>query len=565
MNDFISNYTPGFGTQVAQQSGAMNANQTMNTGQVSNVQAIISELKVGDLFQGEIISVAGEEVQLALMNGQYLMARLEGQVQLAIGQLLNFQVQSNDGTKIVLKPVYQNLLQQQVGEAALKAANLPVNAKNLQLVSFMIEQGLPIDKNTLPNIYRQVLQHPEHELSFLLKMYKLKLPITEENILQFQQYKNMEHKLVDGMKEVSVEIQKLYDTLAGKTENVSFSITNNPTMVQQANQFMEQIIRILAEEGKSVLGKSDVTMVSQNNAVFQEDTALQGDNITNVVDGDALLGQRLLNQNLTMLPKEQVITQQISLESVDDVLHILEQNKIDMKQFHDFLQGDSAYLQNLPEEEKVKIYSSLAFRRLLQNTMQKDWMLTPQEVGEENQVERLYQRLLQTSARLADVMQETTQGMAMQPKSAQNMQQNLEFMNQMNQMFQYVQLPIKLSDGQAHGELYVYTNKKHMAQNEGTLTALLQLDMEYLGSMDIHVSLQTQDNKVTTKFFLGEDVIELVKSHLESLNQRLKGQGYVVKTLVQERKDSKTVLERLEEHVTGTITPLSYQSFDIRA
>lgn len=553
MNDFISNYTPRFETQVAQQSGAVNANQTTNTVQLGNGQANLLELKVGDMFQGEIIAVAGEEVQLALLNGQYLTARLEGQVQMAIGQLLNFQVQSNDGLKIVLKPVYQNLLQQQVGEAALKAANLPVNAKNLRLVSAMIEQGLPIDKNTLPHIYRQVLLHPEHDLSSLLKMYKLKLPITEENITQFQQYKNLEHKLLDGVKEVSEEIQKLYDTLGGKEENSSILTINNPPMLQKANQFMEQIIRILVEERKN-----DVTMVSQNEE-------LQGISMNNVVDEPVLSEQQLFHQNPTVLSNEQVITQQISLESADDVLHILEQDKIDIKLFCDLLQGDNFQLQKLPEEEKAKIYCSSAFRRLLQNTMQKDWMLTPQEIGEENQVERLYRRLLQTCSRFADVMQETAQGLTMQPRAAQNMQQNLEFMNQMNQMFQYVQLPIKLTDGQAHGELYVYTNKKHMAQNEGTLTALLQLDMEHLGSMDIHVSLQTKDNKITTKFFLEEDVIELVESHLESLEQRLKGQGYVVKTLVQERKDSKTVLERLEEHVTGTLTPLSYQAFDIRA
>ena len=79
-------------------------------------------------------------------------------------------------------------------------------------------------------------------------------------------------------------------------------------------------------------------------------------------------------------------------------------------------------------------------------------MLTPQEIGEENQVERLYQRLMRTNARLVEIMNDATQGMTIQPRTVQNMQQNLEFMHQMNQMFQYVQLPIKLTEGQAHGE-----------------------------------------------------------------------------------------------------------------
>ena len=578
MNDFISNYTPGFGAQTthAQQTGVTVAQQPMSTTQSNIAQAIISELRPGDVFQGEIISVGGEEVQLALLNGQYLTARLEGQVQLAIGQLLNFQVQSNDNTKIVLKPIYQNLLQQQVGEAALKAANLPVNTKNLQLVSALIEQGLPIDKHTLPQIYRQVLQHPESDLVSLLKMNKLNLPITEENIVQYQQYKNLEYKLLDGMQEMSDEIQKLYDALLGKTESVTVQSLNNQAMMQKANGFIDQMIRIFAEEGKVVDANGQKSFALQSDRMVQENstsnhviTGKENVAVQQEIILEPALQTGAQNAASTQMQaqkaQEQIFMQQIQPKSVDAVLQLLDQNKLDMRVLYELIQGENPFALSLTAQDKAKIYDSPAFRKLLQTTMQKDWMLTPQEVGEENQVERLYQRLLQTSTRIADVMSDAAQGMAMQPRAAQNLQQNLEFMHQMNQVFQYVQLPIKLSDGQAHGELYVYTNKKHLAQNEGTLTALLHLDMEHLGNMDIHVSLQTQDNRVTTKFFLDEEVIALIEEHLSGLNRRLAEQGYCVKTVVQVREETKTVLEQLEEHVTGTVTPLSYQAFDIRA
>lgn len=588
MSDFISNYTQGFGTQTTQ-TGMTKAQQMSQILQQNNGQAAIAELKPGDVFQGEIISVGGEEVQLALLNGQYLTARLEGQVQLAIGQLLNFQVQSNDSSKIVLKPVYQNLLQQQVGEAALKAANLPVNAKNMQLVSALIEQGLPIDKNSLPQIYRQVLQHPESDVVSLLKMYKLKLPITDENIQQYNQYKNLEHKLLDGMKEVSDEIWKLYDELSGKAGSSQTQQMGNQVAVQKANDYMEQILRIFAEEGKSLETDTKMTIVSQNAHVTGEETVEiqfnlneqnhitsnhenvnQGIVIGQFGNGAEHALQSELQNNVSaqmqgQVTQEQTLGQQVQPQSVDELLQLLDQDKLNIRTLQELLQGENIFAQSLSAQDKERIYDSSAFRRMLQDTIQKEWMLTPQEIGEERQVEKLYQRLLQTSAKLAEAMNDVAQGMEMQPRAAQNIQQNLEFMNQMNQVFQYVQLPIKLSDGQAHGELYVYTNKKHLAQNEGTLTALLHLDMEHLGSMDIHVSLQTQDNKVTTKFFLEEEVIELVEEHLEDLNHRLIGQGYVVKTLVQARKETKTVLEQLEEYVTGTVTPLSYQAFDIRA
>ena len=66
----------------------------------------LSELQAGDTFQGEIASVNGQEIQLQLSNGQYMTAKLEAQMQLALGQILNFEVQSNENNRIVLKPLY---------------------------------------------------------------------------------------------------------------------------------------------------------------------------------------------------------------------------------------------------------------------------------------------------------------------------------------------------------------------------------------------------------------------------------------------------------------------------
>lgn len=151
-----------------------------------------------------------------------------------------------------------------------------------------------------------------------------------------------------------------------------------------------------------------------------------------------------------------------------------------------------------------------------------------------------------------------------------NISENVEFMNQMNQMFSYVQLPLKLGNSQAHGDLYVYTNKKNMARKDGMLTAFLHLDMDNLGSLDVSISLastavQTGRNQVTTKFYLDEDVIALVEEHIDELAQRLSKKGYQCKNMILEKEEDKTVLEHIGEQVAGGSAVLSYQTFDTRA
>ena len=152
-------------------TGYYGVNQAGNTMQ----SADISQLQPGDVFQGEVVSVNGQDVQIELTNGQYLAAKLERDVQIALGQMLNFEVKSNKDNKIILRQsdnAGAQLLR--VGEAALRTANLSVNEKNLKLVADLIENGMPIDKKTLMSVNRLLLQHPQAEAGSIMKMVKLK-------------------------------------------------------------------------------------------------------------------------------------------------------------------------------------------------------------------------------------------------------------------------------------------------------------------------------------------------------------------------------------------------------
>ena len=60
-------------------------------------------------------------------------------------------------------------------------------------------------------------------------------------------------------------------------------------------------------------------------------------------------------------------------------------------------------------------------------------------------------------------------------KTAADIQGNVEFMNQINQAYTYVQIPLQMSGQNASAELFVYTNKKALAEGDRELTAFLHL------------------------------------------------------------------------------------------
>ncbi len=635
MDSFLSGFSNNYdGTQIGQ-GYAGNVYSAGNTGAGSPQGVDVTQLVPGDTFQGEITSVNGEDVQIQLANGQYMVAKLERDVQVAIGQVLNLQVQSNKDNRVVLKPVQDGRMQMlRVGEMALRAAHMAVNDKNLALVSKLIENGMSIDKNTLMLFNRLTLQNPNAGMAELIRLTKLQLPVNDTNIAQIQNYQNMEHRLLDGIKEASEEILKFYEALAGKAQgqgNQGASVNNvmpdagqgaaapGNAALEGGGKFMEQVLVLLAgEEGQNSEAKQTVNGNNnmgnqQENQNIQNDSTLQADEenlqekdirnqtadnggVKNNAQEHILQenhnGREVSGKDTGQLPKvgesmadEQQKGVQADSKQLDAILSqlkgekttllpakmisLIREGKLDIKDMKQLLL-DSEIGRQLTTGQKAVIFRSEPFQSMLKNGLQKQWTLTPQDLMQEGKVEEFYQRLAKESSQLARMMNEAMQaggqtGNASQARAMGNINENVEFMNQMNQMFSYVQLPMKLSNSQAHGDLYVYTNKKNLARRDGMLTAFLHLDMDYLGALDVSISLQTEKNQVTTKFYLDEDSIKLVGEHMDELSQRLLKKGYQCKNMVLEKDEDKTVLEHIEEQVAGGSAVLSYQTFDTRA
>ncbi len=607
LSGFSRGYTGNIGTGHA---GSMSGAGSVSAAGGQNVD--VTQLKTGDTFQGEITSVNGEDVQIQLANGQYLAAKLARDVQVALGQVMNLQVQSNKDNRVVLKPVYDGNSQMlRVGEAALRAANMAVNEKNLQLVAKLIENGMSIDKNTLMTYNRLALQNSNIDLSNIIKLNKLQLPVTQENARQLENYQNLEHKILDGVKSAADELVKTFESLLGEGTPLS----NVPAgALQNGAKFMEQALTLLGGENdpesaavKTQPGEAGTTAGAVNGEASEQagtasaektadmgNVAMQQEGVK-IIRGDLpkdaqgipsdKIQEQLQQEGQTQTTSADSAQKNAEGESFKELLNLIKGEKSEnvpdkiiqymssgKAQFKDIRQFllDTEFGKSLTPEQKAKIFHSDPFKSLLKDGLQKQWTLTPEELFKDGKVEEFYQKLLRESSQLTKLMNEAMQSGAQsanapQAKAMGNIAENVEFINQMNQMLNYVQLPLKFGNSQAHGDLYVYTNKKHMARGDGMLTAFLHLDMDYLGSLDVSIALQTQKGQITTKFYLDEDSIALVEEHIGELSARLEKKGYRCKNMILEKDEDKTVLEHVEEQVAAGSAVIGYQTFDTRA
>ncbi len=217
------------------------------------------------------------------------------------------------------------------------------------------------------------------------------------------------------------------------------------------------------------------------------------------------------------------------------------------------------------KEELLKLFGSKEYGRILNQHIGQQWTIRPEEVANKKDVEALYNRLRQQTMRLTESLGQAAKDTPL-AKSLTTVQNNIDFMNQLNQMFNYIQLPLKMSGGEAHGDLYVYTNKKSAVREDGSVSALLHLDMDHLGPLDVYVVLKEQ--RVNTQFYLqDESMIDFIADHIHILNERLEKRGYSMHAEMKVREDEKETVDVMKKITAqeSRSALLAQYAFDVRA
>ena len=179
----------------------------------SGMQKVVStleELSSGSVFEGTVSSVKNGKVTLALSDGQTITARLSGKVPLSQGTPMFFQVKSNDGVTIEIKP-YTGAGSggNPILTNALTEGTVPVTERNLAMVDAMMKEQMPIDKQSLLNMARIANMNPGVDITTVVNMTKLGIPVSPEMAAQFENYMTDEHAILQEMDQAMNELADL--------------------------------------------------------------------------------------------------------------------------------------------------------------------------------------------------------------------------------------------------------------------------------------------------------------------------------------------------------------------
>ena len=601
----------------------------------SGMQKVVStleELSSGSVFEGTVSSVKNGKVTLALSDGQTITARLSGKVPLSQGTPMFFQVKSNDGATIEIKP-YTGAGSggNPILTNALTEGTVPVTERNLAMVDAMMKEQMPIDKQSLLNMARIANMNPGVDITTVVNMTKLGIPVSPEMAAQFENYMTDEHAILQEMDQAMNELadlagshdltpdqavqmnQKILSillpeqTAAGESVNTEGQIeTGGQTMAEGQIVTGGQI----TAEGQIVTGGQTTAegqttsegqiltggrLGAEEQTVNGEQTTTAGQAIQEGTGGQAL-GDVLSEQQFSSLGKllqnipslvestklfPEAMEQDIFIDTLED--ESVAQNLMTEDAAWKAADGKTALDKNLTVSDFLrtvsqllsenngmasqsiqKLFGSDAYKSLLRNVMEQQWLIQPEALKQEKKISQLYEKLEQQMRQVEDALKEAGVTKTRFPETAAEVRGNIEFMNQLNQAYTYVQVPLKMSGQNANGELYVYTNKKNLRDPDAELSAFLHLDLEHLGSTDVSVKMQHRN--VKTNFYMADDTsYDLVEKYLPVLEQKLKDKGYQCTiTMTKEEKKVSFGDDFLRKDMPQTGTLHRY-SFDVRA
>ncbi len=564
LNMNIQNNTSG------PQKGSGSINNAKNEILKDIASRLISALESGDSeaaaeIKAEVRDILQNQVTLELSDSSLITGRTDTLLPLSIGDTASFKATMTPGGELTLSLIStdqsaagqdsQMSIDNPLVKKALTAANIPANPRSLLVTSELISAGQAVNAANIRKFITLSIKNPDIPVKDLVLLSANKVPMTPSNLQAFSQ-------LAKG--------DTVWSELDGSVADTT--IAQNSTLVQDNAVFQNTA---LSQDNAA----SQNATLNQDNALFQNSPMAQNTNISQdstVVKATPLSQDTALSQNMdasqdialsrnmdasqdTAISQGTTLSQNTAAALTSDAVQnppSAEPEAVVSGSQENITPGASPEKTSHPQPIEPRDFSEKAVKKFydaLKNTETNQAEKAPAPQPSDKEPAALTEKNIHEAAEKA-VQNNVSAGTA----------EKIQFMQDINNVFPFIQIPVKLQEENAKGELYVFEKKKKYNPDE-PLTAVLHLELESLGTTDIKVSLY--QNKVTALFEVAsDDSVSYFKDELESLSERIEKLGFTLSSdfkVKEPASEEKPLLYQfLEAH-----SPRNYSryTFDVHA
>ncbi len=196
-------------------SSAQNARTVGNTSNYG-VARPPSALHVGDVLRGEITDLRNNEISITLKDNTVLRAQIPDSASYSIGQTGSFRLTDISGGTIYLENISigYNDTELALINKALEKANLPATERNQETVKALMDNLLPINRESIQNLMQQAYDYHTDDMNTLAVMNRLMMKMDTDSVAQFSNYRNDNYQLLERLQNFSSDIPSLLGALA---------------------------------------------------------------------------------------------------------------------------------------------------------------------------------------------------------------------------------------------------------------------------------------------------------------------------------------------------------------
>ncbi|GEM_PF-76117 len=559
--------------------------------------ARLANMANGETFTGEVISKNGDTATIRLMGGEEINALLSKDMNIMEGKNVTFQVVSNNGDAVAIRTLFNNNSQELIAMNALKEAGIEANPKSMLMMSDLLNNNMPIDKGSLSAMYSKILSNPDIDQSNMVNLAGRGFELNADNLGKLNALVNFEERVSSTVSSLIDDIPKEMTNMLNEGDikgavklftDISNAINGTLGEAGAEGKAIDQTVADSASETAKVIISDAGENVVQTTNPDVKNVITEEPFMEIAANGEAVNAgtEKVLTEGDLATPKgadNGQIAGTIKAEDAVTLSNILKEINPNINvSAEDILNGniDNAKLMSeiakaLGEDPEAQshmksLMDNETFNGIMKGELKDMWLLNPEKMAKEGDISEYYTKLNNQIHAVAQSMSETLSSSGNLSQALNNLSQNLEFLNDLNQFVAYVQLPLNMEGEAASGDLYVFANKKNLAEKEDNLTALLHLNMEYLGPLDVYVKLSA-DTHISTNFTVASDeILDLLEAHMDMLTDRLKDKGYSLENqfnVSDETTDINSGFSKLLEDKNGEKPKdiISYNGFDVRA
>ena len=512
---------------------------------------LLKNLEVGDTLKGRVLEALGNSIAIRTASGQIFTAALQDGAKIPKGALVELTVSSIDDGKVFaeLKTETKATNMDVKVSELLRQISLPVNEKNIEAAKLLIKYKLPVDKESIKNItglkksIDNLNQSSEGRVGLMLSGLDLK------------------NTTVDVLNKIVLNWSA--DLVNPEAAEADFEKSENPARdIITSKENRQEAEKTASAEAKPVVvkdGNNEASTVNSKvvkNMLVLESTEMHKDIVKNVKpiieegvqtpiknngsDMDESKGTELLKilDKLGIEPGSEVKRFAGQVESILDSIRstdmealtylVSKEMKITPKNLGFLIQniensdGISHFLDKL--QERLSIDDNPDLKEIKESI--KKIFLEPRQMEDSNEVSEQLKDIAKLGEKLEHYLNSTDNKDPEIRDALSNLKDNIDFIRNINQHNNFVQLPIIINGDTSTAKLYVFKEgKRSKSINPEDATVVVALDLKSLGHLESMIRVRGKAVNVTFRVE-NKSIGAMIEKHGLLLKEALGEKGY---------------------------------------